>query len=265
MKNAALIPALLAICLHGYGQLNMGPRLLAMGKNTAAIKDTWNTSANIAAVAQRQKTIVAINYLRYSFNNELSNQGIAVVFPLKNTIIGLSAQRYGFTVYNEFKTGVAVTKNFGQKLAIGIQGNYHQIQIKQYGSTKGYSINVGFYYQLNPQIALGFYSTNLMQQHYQNTAIEIPSSLHFGTSYQVSEKLLMASTISKVLQGKTEGNLGLEYQMLQKFALRTGLSLIPLKQYAGLGFSHKKLNIDLAVENDKYLGFGSQIGLQYAF
>lgn len=250
-----------------YAQNNIGPRLLGMGRNTAAINDVWSINGNVAAVNQISKTTIAVNYIKYNFDNELSNQGFTALIPLKNTYLGFSVQRYGISVYNEINTGILLTKRFGQKLSIGIKGNYHQLKINNYGNKNGYTINLGIHFQLNPQIGLGIYSINLTNSYFQKENInsEIPGSTHIGVSYQASKKILIASTISRFSSHYHDVSLGLEYQILEEVALRTGISAKPFKQYLGIGFCAKKLTLDLALENDKNLGYIPQIALGYAF
>lgn len=262
---------LLTLWAHYYqyscAQYNTGPRLVAMGKTQASVNDLWSIEANVAAINNIKKPTIAINYLKYSFDKELSNQGLAAVFPLKNTLLGFSAQRYGITAYNEIKTGISITKKLGDKLSIGLKGNYHQIKISNYGTTKGYSINAGLYYQLNQQFAVGIYSNNLTEQNYinQNIATQIPSGLHIGAHYKATNKVLIATTLSKLTSENIDVGLGLEYEIIGNVSLRTGLNAKPFKQYAGLGLNYKKLTMDLAFENDKNLGYTPQIALGYAF
>lgn len=268
MKKLLVLLTLLAqYGQYACSQYNTGPRLVAMGKTQASVNDLWSIEANVAAINNIKKPTIALNYLKYSFDKELSNQGLAAVFPFKNTFFGFSAQRYGITAYNEIKTGISITKKLGDKLSIGLKGNYHQIKIINYGNTKGYSLNAGLFYQFNHQFAFGFYSNNLAQQNYinQNIATQIPSGIHIGAHYKATNKVLIATTLSKHTNGNIDIGLGVEYEIIGNILLRTGLNAKPFKQYAGLGLNYKKLSMDLAFENDKNLGYTPQIALGYAF
>ena len=112
-----------------FAQNNLGPRLTAMGNNGAAITDIWSLQANPSAIIRIEKPAVSLNYIKHLFSNEVSTQAFVAVVPFKNNFFGASFQRYGFSEYFESKVGFAYAKRVGDKLSIGINGNYHQIKI----------------------------------------------------------------------------------------------------------------------------------------
>ena len=248
-------------------QNNFGPRLTAMGNNGAAVNDIWSIEANPAGITKLSKPTLAANYTKLLIDNDLSRQAAAFVLPSKNTFVGFSFNRYGISEYNEIKAGLAIAKKFGNDLSISIKGNYHQISIINYGSTAGFSLDVGAMYKLNDLLTLGFYINNPSLQSFKNKIIKtsIPTVFHFGSSYQFSDKLLVATTINKDIKGKADFSLGLDYKVIEMISLRAGLSVKPFKHYAGFGINYKNLMIDFAVENDPNLNYTPQIALAYAF
>lgn len=247
-------------------QNNFGPRLTAMGNNGAAVNDVWNLEANSAGITTLTKPTLAANYTRI-IDNDISKQGIVFVLPVKRNYIGFSFNRYGIPEYNEIKAGLAIAKKFGDDLSISIKGNYHQISIINYGSTAGFSLDVGAMYKLNNQLTVGLYINNPSVQNYSSKIIKtsIPTVFYLGSSYQFSDKLLIANTLSKNLKGKVDMSLGLDYKIIEMISLRAGLSIKPFKHYAGFGFNYKNLMVDFAVENDPNLNYTPQIALAYAF
>ena len=248
-------------------QNNYGPRLTAMGNNGAAVSDIWSLEANPAGITILSKPTLAANYTKFLIDNNLSKQAVAFVLPSKNTFVGLSFNRYGISEYNEIKTGLAIAKKFGNDLSIAIKGNYHQISIANYGSTTGFSLDIGAMYKLNDLLSFGLYINNPSMQSFNTKIIEttIPTVFHFGSSYQFSDKLLMATAISKDFKGKIDFNLGLDYKVIEMISLRAGLSVKPFKHYAGFGIKYRNLMVDCAVENDPNLNYTPQIALAYAF
>ncbi|RZL46172.1 MAG: hypothetical protein EOP00_15815 [Pedobacter sp.] len=252
------------LCL---AQHNLGPRLTAMGNNGAAVPDIWSVEANPSAITAIKSKTVALNYSKYLFETELSKQAIAFIIPIKNNVIGMSFQRYGITEYNEIKIGLALAKQFGDKLSIALKGNYHQIKITNYGATKGFSVDVGAKYNYNELLTFGLYINNPSLQKYSSKEVEttIPTVVNAGVAYQASDKMLIATTVSKDFKGKIDVGLGIDYKLLGLLSLRGGLTAKPFKQYAGFGINYKKLTLDFAVESDPYLGYTPQIALAYAF
>lgn len=119
-------------------QNNLGPRLTAMGNNGAAVTDICSLQANPSAILIIEKPAVSLNYIKHLFSNEISTQAFVAVIPFKNNIVGASFQRYGFSEYNESKAGFAYAKKFGNKLFIGLNGNYHQLKIANHGASTGF-------------------------------------------------------------------------------------------------------------------------------
>ncbi|MFD0941432.1 PorV/PorQ family protein [Pedobacter boryungensis] len=267
--NKQFIPFLmLSISINFcFAQNNFGPKLTAMGNNYVAVKDIWSLNGNVSGIADVGSPTLAINYTKYSIDNELSNQAIAFVLPLKNNYLGASFNRYGITAYNEIKAGLVLAKRFGNKLSIALKGNYHQIKISNYGSTTGFSIDVGGMYELTKQITLGLSLSNPSFQKYSSKEIEtkIASSMQIGGSYKASDKILIATTISKEFNTSINVGLGIDYKLLSLISLRGGLTTKPFKHYAGFGLNFKKFVMDMAVESDIHLGYTPQIALAYAF
>ena len=248
-------------------QHNYGPRLTALGNNSAAVTDIWSTEANPAGITGITSPTAAINYTKFLFDTDLSKQAVSFVLPIKKNYVGLSFHRYGITEYNEIKGGIALAKKFGDGLSIAVKGNYHQIKISNYGATTGFSVDVGTMYTYNEQLTFGLYINNPSLQKYSSKEISntIPTVISIGAAYKASDKLLIASTISKDLKTAVDVGLGIDYKLIELISLRGGLTAKPFKQYAGFGLNYKKFMFDFAVENDPYLDYTPQIALAYAF
>ncbi|WP_421943596.1 hypothetical protein [Pedobacter sp.] len=250
-----------------FAQNNLGPRLTAMGNNGAAVTDIWSLQANPSAIISIEKPAVSLNYIKHLFSNEVSTQAFVAVVPFKNNFFGASFQRYGFSEYFESKAGFAYAKRFGDKLSIGINGNYHQIRINNYGASNGFSIDVGALYQFNKEFTVGAFVSNPSKQKFSSNQIliEIPTSFNVGASYFASDKVLIATSISKNLSHSIDVSLGIDYKIIELLSLRGGLSAKPFKQYACFGLNYKKLLVDIATTYDANLGYAPQIAIGYAF
>ncbi|WP_316808736.1 hypothetical protein [Pedobacter agri] len=260
-----LLISLTPFCL--FAQNTLGPRLTAMGKNGAAVTDVWAVQANPAGITSLSGPIISLNYIKHLFSNEVSTQALAFVLPIKNNFIGASFQRYGFAEYNESKIGFVYAKKFGEKLSIALNGNYHQLKIANYGTSTGFSVNVGALYHFDKEFTFGAFVSNPSKQNFSSTEvfIEIPTSFNVGASYLVSDKVLIATSISKVLNQSIDVSLGIDYKIIDLLSLRGGLSAKPFKQYAGFGLKYKKFLLDMATSYDANLGYAPQIAVSYAF
>lgn len=248
-------------------QNNLGPRLTAMGNNGSAVYDVWSLHANAAGITATEKPIISLNYIKHLFSGEISTQGLALIIPYKNNFIGIGFQRYGFSEYHESKIDFAYAKKFGDQISAAINLNYHQLKITKYGSATGFSIDVGVLYKLNKHLTFGAYTSNPSKQRYSTTqvAAEIATSYHVGASYNASDKVLIAASISKILNQSVDVGLGIDYKIVELLSLRGGLSAQPFKQYAGFGINYKTFLFDMATAYDPNLGYTPQIAMAYAF
>lgn len=251
----------------GYAQFSIGPKITSMGSNGASVRDVWSTVANPGGITAIKSATVAINYSKFIFNSELSTQGASLIIPFAKTFVGLSFLRYGFTEYNEIKTGAAIGKKFSEYFSIGLRTNLHQLSISNYGASTGFSFDLGTIYTLNEQIDIGAYITNPTRQNFNSSTIanNIATTINIGASYLASDKVLIAASLSKELQAKPDIRLRIDYSPINLLSLRGGISCQPFKQFFGIGLSYQKLVLDTAIENHYQIGCTPQIGLSYAF
>lgn len=250
-----------------FAQNSLGPRLTALGNNGAAVTDVWALQANPSGITSIEKSIVSLNYIKHLFSNEISTQSLVAVIPLKNNFFGASFQRYGFAEYSESKIGFAYAKKFGEKLAIALNGNYHQLKITNYGSSTGFSVDIGALYNFNNALTFGAFVSNPSKQKFSSTEIlvAIPTSFNLGASYLASDKVLIATSVSKMLNQSIDVSLGIDYKIMDLLSLRGGLSVKPFKQYAGFGLNYKNFLFDMATTYEVNLGYAPQISIGYAF
>jgi hypothetical protein len=251
------------VCL---GQ-NFGARLTAMGMNSAAVTDEWNLTGNPAGITAIRSPTLSLNYMKYLTVADLSRQAIALTLPIGYAALGFYLDRYGITQYNEINTGAAFAKKFGDKFSLALRINYHQIKISNYGATTGFSVDVGAIYRMNEQLTIGLYINNPTLQKYTSRFIQttIPTAIYTGISYHISDKVLLATTISKYIGLSFDTGFGIDYKLIQLLSLRAGLTIKPFKQYAGFGLSYNKLIIDVTIESDPFISYKPQFGISYAF
>ncbi|MGF1924677.1 MAG: hypothetical protein ACQUHE_10900, partial [Bacteroidia bacterium] len=203
-----------------------------------------------------------ISHQQYSFDNEIRSQALAAVIPFKHITLGFGFQQHGIPEFNDSKISLIISKLFGPRLGIGFRGNYHQLKISNYGSTTALSVDLGAIYQLTYEIGIGLYVSNPARAVYRSkiNSNPLPSRMNLGITYRTSDKLLLATTILK-----KDLVVGIDYEMLEAFSLRCGLSFNPFTQYFGVGFSRPKFMIDFACIIIPNLSYSPQLTIGYAF
>jgi hypothetical protein len=267
MKNKDILMAALVLS-SGYciAQSNLGARMTAMGQTSAAVADMWSVGGNPALITQGEKKILALNYIRY-LETDISGQSVGLLFPMKRQAFGFYMHRYGVLSYHEIKASGMLARAFGNRFSLALRFNLHQLKIDNYGKGIGFSLDVGTSYQLTEQVMIGSYFNNLSSQAYDSrvSITTLPTVAHVGFCYLASDKITIASTISKEFGFAVDVGVGLEYHLHHDISLRAGITTKPFKHYSGLGIALSKLNIDIAVQSDPRLAYTPLIGIAYAF
>jgi hypothetical protein len=267
LKQKILLMALAIGVNSARAQDDAGPKMMAMGGNSATIIDVWGVTNNPSIISKIKTTVVAAQYLKYLINQELSSQAFAILLPFKRNTFGIGMHRYGIAQFNELKLSGLFSKEFGEHLAIALRLNYHQLKISNYGASTGISIDFGFCYQLSSELLIGFYFNNPAKMQFTDRALEkvIPSIVFLGLSYQISDNVLMSTTISKADALAIGVGFGLDYKILACLSARAGINLQPFQPHAGFGLTVSHLTIDIAITTNPFSSYTPQIGIAYAF
>ena len=262
MKCIYLICILLPTSLNA--QLNPGSRSIAMGSAGTALEGVWSLQQNSAGIANMKRSVFAIGYEQHFLNQELSTKTAVFVLPLKKNVFGLNFQRYGFSDYQEQTTGIAYSRSFSGTLSLSIVFKHHQISIPRYGSSQTFSVDAGMQYRLTDKIRIGSQITNPSGSRFKELSGSLlPLSISIGASFDLSDKVLVITDLYKAIGRGVDSRLGLEYQIINWFYLRGGITVNPFLQSTGFGLKHRRIFVDAAILSHPQLGFSPNISLGY--
>ena len=85
-----------------------------------------------------------------------------------------------------------------------------------------------------------------------------------GLSYRPGNKITLSVETWKDIEYPASLRAGLEYKVLDKLPIRTGIATAPFHQYFGLGFAPKNFRIDYALSNtSRNLGLSHSFSVSY--
>ncbi|SKB42171.1 PorV/PorQ family protein [Daejeonella lutea] len=245
---------------------NPGPILSAMGSGGTAVSGIWSLQQNPAGIARLRRAHLTMAYEQRFLDEELSTQTALFAAPFSQGVIGASFDSYGFSEYKEIQTGLFYAKGFGDSFTMAVGARFHQLNIKNYGSAKAYTVELGFQLKLTDNLTIASHLSNPNRSRYTiETDPGLPVKLSFGASYIISDRILMSLDVRKVLTDPLDGMAGIQYNLVDWFSLRGGVSANPFKQYTGFGINHKRIHVDVAVTSHQNLGYTPQIALGYEF
>jgi len=245
-----------------------GSRSQALAGASSSLADCWSAFGNQAGLAQVDRLTIGGAFQNRFFVKELSTSSGLLILPVFSSVFAFSVYQFGKTSFRQEKFGLAFARRLNPRLHFGIQFNYYRFFLAEENQSIGtYGVELGFQYQLTHQLLLGIHVLNPYKTYIKTFSGEYsyPSRLNMGASFQLSESFVFVLELQKDLVYPMNIKSGLEYSILKKLTIRTGISGKPYELSAGLGFAVQKLKIDMAVAYNQYLGNSPSISFQYQF
>ncbi|MBX2980582.1 MAG: hypothetical protein KF905_14945 [Flavobacteriales bacterium] len=275
MRRSLLCLAICAATLvrAGGDPLTVGARFAGMGGSGLMLIDLWSVRLNPAGLAGLEAPTAGLFYQRHFLSEELAHQGLAVALPLGKGVLGVAADRFGYSLYNETRSSLSYAMPFGEGLRAAVQLNHLGVRLgENYGSTGAVVAELGVQAQITDALWLGAHLYNptraaLLQRTESAVPLDerIPTLLRAGLGYTFSSKLLMTLEAEKDIDRPERFRVGMEYQPNKVLFLRTGVSTGPVQSHFGVGFRLEQFDIDLAVAVRSQLGATPMLNLNYRF
>jgi hypothetical protein len=159
---------------------------------------------------------------------------------------------------------LSYARKLSKKFAIGVQFDYLNTRISEYGSFNGISFEGGLQAEIIDNLWLGASISNPFR-------IEIapddylPTKFNLGLSYRFSDKILMATEVEKDFEYPTSARVGLDYRIIEPLSIRLGVGTEPIQNSFGVGIHLKNLTLDFAARYHQILGFTPTFSMTYEF
>jgi len=242
-----------------------GARGLAMGDASVTFSDINSIFSNQAGLAYLEKTELILFAGQKYFINDIRNIAVAVAYPSLLGTFGLNLQYYGFEDYNEQKIGINYARKLTNNLSLGAQFNYLGFRIPEYGNKGLVSVEIGIRSQVLKQLIIAAHISNPIQTEVVDGE-NLPTLFNFGIAYLPSKKLTITAEAEKDIEFPVSVKFGLEYQLVEPFFIRFGISTKPTLLNFGMGFIIKEqLKIDAAASYHQTLGFSTALSVGFAF
>ncbi len=267
MKRFGLSLVLLATTYFATSQdvYKMGARSTALANASVAVDDIWAYHHNPGMLGYAEKGGVGVYYENRFFLREFQYQGLTIVQPLKVGVLSAGAQYSGFELFRTARAGMGYSLKLAEYISMGVQVNYLNVrQPAEYGTKHGISAEFGLAARINKKWMLGASVYNITRARFASYQDErFATLIRIGARYSISKKLEWLMEVEKDVLFPLKLKGGLEYQPLEDFYIRAGVSTKPVEIAFGLGYNFKGLRIDLASSYKQILGFSTGISLHY--
>lgn len=262
MAALAILAGLFYPAKGGNDGFVFGPRALGTGNSGLLHSDYWSVRNNPGGLGWIEKSGASVGF-ENRYNLQALNQmafGSAFVHKKLGTF-GLGASRFGADLFNQTRASLAWAKAFGIA-SIGLEGQWYQVAAAEFPSRNHFLLNFGGLAHLTSKIHFAASISNVLQSKASDFQDEkLPTIGRAGLSFIPHSKVKLVAEVQKDLDQKAIYKAGIEYELVQKFWLRTGFSSQLQQASGGLGFEWRQLVFDYALASHPQLGWTHSIGI----
>lgn len=209
--------------------------------------------------------MVFFGYSRFFEIEGFDNVAAGAIHPFNFGNVGISVFRFGDKLYNEQVASAA----FGNKIGfvrLGARINYYQMRIDEFGTAGSLFFDIGGIVELISKLSFGAYISNFTLSKLSNSEkTNMPVIMKVGISYKPTDELSLNMDIFKDVDYEPIVKLGIEYRMIEKVYLRTGINTNPFKGFFGAGILLNRFQFDYAIGAHQFLGSSHQITVSYSY
>ncbi|MBI1836681.1 MAG: hypothetical protein HYR91_05395 [Flavobacteriia bacterium] len=266
-----LISLILTLCsiypIYSQSISNFGSRSNALGNASVTLDDVWSFYNNPGSIAKIKSTTFGLAYQNKYNLKETQYQAFVLAIRLKKNVFSGGGIYYGNDAFKYYKIGFGYGLKLTDKLYAGVQLNTIGIRLPSYyGSTSKLTAEIGLLAELTEKILLGcsiYNITNSKLANYQNERLS--TVMKIGLSYSISTHINYLIEIEKDIYNPIRIKSGIEYQIKNKFFLRTGVTSKPISINFGFGYKLKQFQMDLGSSFQQRIGWSTNFSLNYLF
>ena len=243
----------------------IGARSSGMANAGVMLPDFSSVFHNQAGLAFLESVSIAFHH-RSGFVKETDRQALAVFVPTSTGTLASSFSYYGYSHYHETKVGLAYGRYLARNLAAGVQIDYFNTRIAGiYGKADILTFEAGLMYKMMDHLYIGTHVFNPVRMGIGEVEEKIPTVFRLGVGYHFTENVLLCLEAEKDLEKEMVPRIGIEYQPVGSFFIRSGMSANPVMNFFGLGYAWKSFHADVAFSYHQILGYLPDFSFRYEF
>ena len=245
-----------------------GSRYQALADASVGLTGCWSAFGNQSGLAGCNHPEIAGAFQNRYLVSELSTRIGLLVIPVQSTVVAFSLYQFGEVPFRQEKFGIAFARRIFPKLSFGLQFNYYRLFLAEANRSVGSAgLELGIQYLPGKKLNIGLHVLNPYQTSVKTYSekYNYPSRINFGAGYHLSAAFLMVSEIEHDFAGHFRVKTGMEYSIMEKLYLRTGILTNPYQLSSGIGFHIKKLAVDLGDSFHSNLGNSPSVTFNYHF
>ena len=231
----------------------MGPDALnAYSKNEP---DPFAAYNNQAALAQIKNKSVGFYGERRYLMEGLNNYLAAGAIETRSGCFGIELGYFGFNRFNQARAGLAYALALGSRMDLGVEFNYHSINIPGYGKAATLGFELATLFHLTERLSAGLQMSNPVHGKFGQAGKEkLPSVYRGGIGFDPSRELFAGIEIVKEELMPAYVNAGIQYAGIPGVAIRTGFTSASNSWWITLCYLWRSLSIGISIGFHPVLG-----------
>lgn len=246
----------------------VGARETALSQAVVALSGSFAVFHNQAFLTENGSMSLSVSYRQPYFIRGYSESALSLVYPTKTAVFAMGITQSAIASYKETNIGISIAKVLGRKLSAGMLFNYFYLNFPEVNRQKGsFQVDGGIRYHLSERLSLGFHLRNIVCSKVETFQynFSFPLLIRFGTSYCLSERLLLAGETVFEKDSGIGVRSGTEYLLRNNFRVRGGISTNPFQHSVGFGYSWNSFQLDFALVHHEILGYTPLLSLNFNF
>ncbi len=230
-------------------------RAAGMGESlTAATGDVNGILYNPANLRFLKGLEVSSGYTRLFHMSDLVHHALA--FGLNTDRLGawgFSYRQFGPSVFQEKELTLSHSVFLFSNAALGYSLKSSHLQMKRYGSSSAWGIDIGLLGRIHPLCDMGVSVQNINHPRFQGIPEGPEQTMRAGFGFYLFQGFITCLDMVKSVNSDMSYRAGQEISLGQVLQLRFGIQTKPNRYSAGIGFGVKMLAIDYAFLTHPYL------------
>lgn len=245
------------------GKFNLGARSAGLGGASLTIRDEYGLFNNIAGISGISNPTAFAGFQDRYGVSEFQVIGGGALYPFSFGTTGIGFYKFGDENFSQQKIHLAVGNKI-QMVSLGLGIDLVQYDIATIGTQQVIAIQFGGIAEITPQLLFGAHIFNLNQAELDNeTGDRVPTIMKGGLSYLPTDELMLNLEVEKDLDFDEVVKFGIEYEVIDRVFLRTGISTDPFINAFGVGFHPKSFKFDYAFSRDANLGNIHELSISF--
>lgn len=238
---------------------------VSLGGASAAYNNVFSIENNVATLARCSSTVALNGSNRFGLS-EYSNILLVGCYTQDQVSLGMAYKILPLAQFTEQKIQLAVARNLGEKVSVGLTLNYHSFTSIDafYQDANVLTFNAGILYDVNEKLSVGFQAFNPNRSELaENPRESLASEYRMGIRYELDENINLYADAVQASDADLIAQAGIELEK-DKYTIRGGFNLNSTIAL-GFGYQLNKLRLDVAASYHNQLGFSPSLNLVYAF